>query len=623
MHTTKSVSTHTIQIVLILLCITVSSFVMNGFSHVSRFLNVGLYVNPIAAKIDPTLFRHSLHVQSVEEKNTRLSLMHDLSPYIFRTIDLEKFAIAQWIICLFLTAVLLFYLGKTVIGTDIAGYGTALLFSAKLNEWTLGSPAIYINFFHHGIQWAIMLNIFSLIFLFKKRYPLALLLMGIAFNFHPMSVAFLFLLLFPYWVVHRKEWGFKKLALCGLAFALPALPLMVKALNYLAIHWEYGPEWMTVVKWTTWYTVFPSTWPLSYFFRTGLFLWLFIMGLYALPAREKKRDIILFVVTIGMLCVVGTIFAEVYPIPFVMKLSLWRTSWLYIILSLPCIIHLFISTWDNSLLKRFLIVATMILLTGYIHSFPFYYLLLFNLFFLFFSHKTSLARRWQWADKNLHLIFITLLIILMAYQGLFDRGLKVTAIGLGCTFLFLVFLKVIERSIPLLNGVRSFILPALFFIVVLDGGVLSYKGGPDIYYHGYVQGKRDQWADIQSFAKAHTHKDALFIVPPYINDFGIYSERATLGDWAEGASSLYMDNDYAKKWLERMNDLGWKTMRGAYTGYNSLTTEEIVATARKYNAVYIVTEKQKRFDLPMVYENSKFILYNIPELEQEVKFNLT
>ena len=204
----------------------------------------------------------------------------------------------------------------------------------------------------------------------------------------------------------------------------------------------------------------------------------------------------------------------------------------------------------------------------------------------------------------------------MVYQGLFDRGITATALGLGCIFLFLLLLKVLEKPLPLLKSARSYALTALLFILVFDGTILAYKGGPDIYYHGTIRGERDEWADIQRFAKNNTHKDALFIVPPYINDFGIYSQRATLGDWAEGSSILYMDNDYAKKWLARMSDLGWKTMWGGYTGFNSLTTEAIAATARKYNATYIVTEKPKRFNLPLVYENSKYILYTTGDAKQ-------
>ncbi|MBW1853636.1 MAG: hypothetical protein JRJ00_02990, partial [Deltaproteobacteria bacterium] len=47
-------------------------------------------------------------------------------------------------------------------------------------------------------------------------------------------------------------------------------------------------------------------------------------------------------------------------------------------------------------------------------------------------------------------------------------------------------------------------------------------------------------------------------------------------------------------------------------GYNALSTEEIILTAQKYGATYIITEKPKRFELPSIYENNAFILYTVP-----------
>jgi hypothetical protein len=539
--------------------------------------------------------------------------MHDLVPSIISRVDFETFALIQWFFCLFLTLTALFYLGKTISGSALAGYGTALLFSVQLNDWTLGSPAIYINFFHHGLQWAIMLNIFSLVLLLQKRLTGAFLLMGIAWNFHPMSVLFLFFLFVPYWLAHRKEITFKTLLLCGIAFLFPALPILIKAVTYLSIPWEYGPEWMTGVLWNAWYTVLPSTWPLSAWFRAGLFFWLFVMGFSTLPPGEIKRDVGLFTITIGILCGAGTLFAEVIPIPFIMKMSLWRTTWLYIILALPCIIHLFVTQWDHRFLKRFIIVSTLILLTGYINYFPFYYLLLFNSFFLLFLvvQSGSENKRKKILAKS-PVIYFACLLVLFIYQGIFDWGLQGTIIGLGCVLLFLIIIKLLETSSPLAKSPSFCIISALAFMVLFDTGLLTYRGGAEIYYHGYVRGERDPWADIQIFAKENTHKDALFIVPPYCNDFGLYSERATLGDWAEGANILYMDNTFASEWLMRMKDLGWREFLGAKKGYNGLSGEEVISAAHKYGADFVVTEKPKQFKLDTFYENKQFILYRVP-----------
>ena len=421
-----------ITVVLILLFITPHSFLMNGFSHVNRYLTVGLYVDPIAAKLDPSLFRNSLYTQSVEGKKARLSLMHNLSPSIFRHVDLETFAILQWLICLFFTSAVLFYLGKTLIGTDLAGYVTALLFTGKLNEWTLGSPAVYINFFHHGLQWAIMLNILSLALIFRKKYLWVCFLMGVAWNFHPMSVLFILTLLFVHWLRHTPEYGIKTVLACCAVFICAALPMLAQSFDYLGMDWEYGAEWLKGVHWTVWYTVFPSTWPFFYFLRAGLYLWLFLLGLSTLPRDRKKSDLILFMITVGLLCAVGTIFAEIVPVPSVIKMSLWRSSWLYIILSLPCLAHLFITVWDRSFLRRFLIIATLILLTGSIHSFPYYYLLLFNSFFLLILARSRLEKRFPWFYRHLPFTFFILLGMFSHLPGPFRSRRQGGGDRVGC-----------------------------------------------------------------------------------------------------------------------------------------------------------------------------------------------
>ncbi len=601
-------------IFLLLLFITMHSFVMNGYFHTNRFSTVGLYVNPIRARIDPSLFRNSLHVQSSMKNKIRLSILDDLSPHIFRTVDLETVSVIQWFFCLFFTNMALFYLGKTLTGYSLAGLGSALLFCNMLNAWTMGSPAIYINFFHHGLQYAFLLNIVSLALMFRRKYCPAFFLMGITWNLHPMSVVFLSFLIFAYWIFYRKEISLKTILLCCFAFVVPALPLMIKSIQYLSTPWEYGPEWFKGVKWTNWYTVFPSTWSLEAYFRATLFFLLFLMGLYSLPLGERKKDMKIFVWTVGVLCLIGTLFAELIPNPFFMKLSLWRSTFLYVILALPCIACLFIKIWDDTIFKRFLIISTIIVLTGDI--LPFYYLALFNFFLFLFLFKNVLTRCWPRFDNVTPAVFTLLLALFFLYQKFYDHGVKITAAGLGFVLIFLLFHKLAEYYFPVKKGLVTPVVVALLFITLFDAGVLLKKGGPAIYYHGMVQGKKDPWADIQFFARHNSEKDDLFIVPPYLNAFGIYSRRATLGDWAEGASILYQDNAYAKEWLERMSALGWKSFRNSEGGYNSLTTDEIASAAKKYKAAYIVTEKPKTFNLPVIYSNSNYMLYKVPATDE-------
>jgi hypothetical protein len=186
---------------------------------------------------------------------------------------------------------------------------------------------------------------------------------------------------------------------------------------------------------------------------------------------------------------------------------------------------------------------------------------------------------------------------------------------LAIFFLFiLIFLladKLYRNRINWKPALRAHSAWLAVFIIIFDVSLLYSTGGPVIYYHGKVQGKQDPWADVQIFARDHSHKDDLFIVPPYLPGFTTYSMRASLGDWAEGSTLLYLDNRFTREWFQRMYDIGWKDIDLMRDGYNSLTTDELTAAAKKYGAKFAVTEKPKVFDLPLLYENEKFILYKV------------
>jgi hypothetical protein len=153
----------------------------------------------------------------------------------------------------------------------------------------------------------------------------------------------------------------------------------------------------------------------------------------------------------------------------------------------------------------------------------------------------------------------------------------------------------------------------LLFIILFDAAVLYSSGGPAIYYHGRIRGKVDPWADIQRVAQTFSNKDDLFIIPPAWNDFGIYSHRASLGDWAEGSHALYLGSVFAAEWLTRMNAIGWTKLHypEGPEGYDKLSTEQMIKAANKYQAKFIITQKPHTLHLNKIYENKIFILYKV------------
>ncbi len=164
---------------------------------------------------------------------------------------------------------------------------------------------------------------------------------------------------------------------------------------------------------------------------------------------------------------------------------------------------------------------------------------------------------------------------------------------------------------------QIFLVTTIGFILFFDLGFLYKQGGPRIHYRGYTEGDMHPWVDVQLYARDHTPKDALFIVPPYLAGFTVFSKRSILGDWLVGATCVWGDNDYASEWLARMRMIGWDNFQDkegwsdARRGYTTLSTDKFVEAAEKYNATHLVFEKvgNKRLKLPLIFENKQFILY--------------
>jgi hypothetical protein len=115
------------------------------------------------------------------------------------------------------------------------------------------------------------------------------------------------------------------------------------------------------------------------------------------------------------------------------------------------------------------------------------------------------------------------------------------------------------------------------------------------------------WIDVQQWCKANTPIEAMFFVPPDIQGFRVHSQRAIVGDWKDGAPSVFSEA-YAKKWWSRMECL---------RGYDSFDEVRFNKLKEEYGASYAVTRKKQRLNFPIEYQNNGFIVYEIPSSEHQ------
>ena len=363
----------------------------------------------------------------------------------FSILILKNFTIAVEIISLGFILAGLFQLTRVLGGSTFAGFVAMLLYTAETNNWILGSPASYANFFHHGLPYSYPLIIWSMVFFFQQRYTIAFLLAGISWSFHPMCTVFLLAAYGMYWLFNWKAFKPRTLLSCFLAFTVPAMPILVKALNNIGMGQLPDATWMKVVIWTAWYTCFPSVWPLFWLVKASLFFLLFLLSLLCLPAGRQKTGIKIFTLTFALMCLAGTVFADFYPVPFIIKLSLWRSTLIFLFLALPCIACSFAAIFNHTVSRRFLVIITIVLLTGYLKYFSKMYLPLLLIFLLYAQYEDTLVKRFPVLRNRFGLLLFIALAILVSILS-FRTAFSLATLYLPVFLLFTIIVPLGSKS---------------------------------------------------------------------------------------------------------------------------------------------------------------------------------
>lgn len=142
----------------------------------------------------------------------------------------------------------------------------------------------------------------------------------------------------------------------------------------------------------------------------------------------------------------------------------------------------------------------------------------------------------------------------------------------------------------------------------------------------YLLGPNSVWKETALWARDHTPKEALFITPPekwgiYEADWRAFSERGTIVTQMD-LLMVALAPQYTPVWQERFDLVApgarqqfrgnvFENFQISRTAYYTLSEEDFLAVARKYGASYLVVEKPQRRDFSVVYENGKFIIYDL------------
>ncbi len=467
---------------------------------------------------------------------------------------------------------------------------------------------------------AFPLILYAIVCFFEKRLALCGALLGIAANFHGIYSLMVFLTVGSYFILGLPltKGKAKTMLLFTASFIALSLPILRMKSGYVGTTVPMR-EWLSVLTVRAPHHFFPQFWERDVYIRFFLFCGLAGMSLSSPDIRAVvqrwKKELTAFALMTALMIFAATFFVLVMPVRIAVELTGFRATLLLVILFYPLIISYLIQKmragnifsaspallmlcalmanyYTNLLLLGFVTMLASLLLEKQTPQQKALFLVpLLCAFFLLFLRHTAL---YVWKGS----IGQTL-----SYAFMIENSETFKIIKCGLFFLCLAPACFFARSKSLVSGFLAVCLPVCLLKVML-------LGAPSFYV-----GASGEYKDVQLFAKQHTAKNALFLVPPYLTSFRTYSERGIYTDFKSGTYSSY-NPLYARLWWKRINDLGITTSDSEKMKktYNNLSTQKINMLSKKYAIMFFVTESRKTYPYPVAYRNKTFVVYTLTNI---------
>lgn len=418
-----------------------------------------------------------------------------------------------------------------------------------------------------------------LLFLQKKR-KFAFFILGIIANIQPI-LSFQVLLLFTFcqiieFLKKEKTKNFIKTLISGYFFtflgSFPILTFLFKNKSLVREDWLIdSQDWLEIVKLRISHHFLPSSWNLSIWLLACFYLTLFYLAINwkrkVKDLTQKDRIIINFMTSFIPIFIIGFVFSEIFPIRLLILTNIFR---IFVFFNFFCLLYASCLVYKLLTSRKF-----------------FYQLIGAFLFCLLFLPTSTFYP-----------------------FNLFKPSI------LGLSFLFLVFLVLIILNRPLKLSsilVRKLAYLIVFLFLLSASMWRLFKNYKNWGYLTFDNSYQKEWIELQLWVNKNTSCNSLFIVPPNIYGFRVFSQRPIVGDFKDGASFLYHPNLF-QNWWQRMEDLGVKKemAKGAFLfGYREIRDEAVIKNlATKYKAEFLVSSYND-LDLIKTYNNNQFTVYKL------------
>ena len=467
-----------------------------------------------------------------------------------------------YLLVIYTTFWALWKLSKTLFNNALVSFLTVISFI--LPHFSFGGfPLIEFSLLNRTFVLPFLL--LSIDLFLNRRYLLAFFLLGLMYNLHVISVNFiLFMLLFECVVQFRKNGGWRTIILGISAFVIGALPVLIWKLSGTPVDLTLRPEWFSIVSrgvldgFFYLFVPYPHVllMTLSGFSTIVIF---FIARAYSSP-RRHDQTVTNFVFAALIVLGVEIITAQWYAVTIIIQSQIIRIGLFLLIFGYLYFVYYITEKYQAGMLK----VSDFALFVGAL----IFSILPVVVLITWFFHRLVSKASWRW------------------FPG-------------ACVI-------------------------ALAFIGAL---IISYQ--KNIWRPGiHIFAQHSPWYDVQVWARDHTPKERVFITPPHMQDWWFYyldwrvvSERSTVVTLSDLTETI-LTPQYITTWKTRFEELAPRALnsfRGnifenieiTNKAYYSLTKQNILRIAKKYEASYLVVKKPHRYAFPEEYENSEFIVYGL------------
>lgn len=524
-------------------------------------------------------------------------------PAIFTMIirNMEVVFFSLQMLAFFLVAMMSYFLCLRLFNDKTSAIlGLILIFPQKL---VLGGSAIHICSFVPSFS-ILPIALLAIYLFLEERYLLSYIIIGLSFNYHALVSLHVLAMFLMYSVFHIKQIGVKRLGKSIGLCLLCASPVMVWMLTISSPMTE---EWIRLMRIRSSHHSFPLSWSTSLYLDYFLFIALSSLSLIIFPEKRYNRKMLLFSVAIAIMCGIGVVFAEIIPIKFVIKAQFFRSTNFLTLFMLFYIANYFRKSWSRSFIHKLAIIISFLAL--FLKSSYFGYIPLALILFLIAELVTQkqLVASWKFM-AILSFLISALLLRISASHSSFPQTLsfdpitsfirillenKWIVIAICTAILLYIMYHNIRPDYERIRAISIALITAFIVPLMLFG-----------VFGQFHPKNRDEsnWRKVQMWARDHTQVSDIFITPPYLTGFRIFSERTIVGEWKDGTQQ-YFDSEYGSVWWERMNDLG----KGKE--FDKLSVERLMSLADKYKSAYVVVPVNKELNLEMVYKNSGYKIY--------------